>query len=183
MDDKIEVYKSIFNITEQKNKFELYIDKFDDFSFAKSKDAVEEISKFPVISPEDLQNDTLGPIIISIYRNLELEKSSTDGCTFLFMTYVVSRFRDFESYLRIGHYINEDDIHLNLKQYNSNSVTYEIRPGNYSIEDVSEIVYKTANRPGNLQLEYDDINMKTELILNRFYKFFEILWFKEKHFF
>ena len=107
----LEVYNSISNITEQNNKFELYKDKFDDFSFAKLKDAIEEISNIPDISPKDLQNDTLGPIIISIYRKLQLEKSSTDGYTFLFMTYFTS-LRDFESYLRVGRYLKEDDIQL-----------------------------------------------------------------------
>ena len=117
-----------------------------------------------------MQNDTLGPIIISIYRKIQLEKSSTDGYTFLSMTYFTSPLRDFESYHRVGRYLKEYDIQLILKHYISKFVTYEIPPGNYSIKDISEIVYTKANRPGNLQIEYDDINIKTELDLDRFHE-------------
>ena len=34
----LEVYNSIFNITKEKNKFELYTDTFDEFSFTELKD-------------------------------------------------------------------------------------------------------------------------------------------------
>ena len=39
----LEVYNSIFIITEENNKFEFYTDIFDEFSFAELKDEVEEI--------------------------------------------------------------------------------------------------------------------------------------------
>ena len=59
----LEVYNSIFNIT-QNIKFELYTDKFDEFSFTKLKGAVE-IVNVSNTSPEDLKDDTLGPVIAS----------------------------------------------------------------------------------------------------------------------
>ena len=52
----------------ENKKFELYKDDFDDFSFVNPKDAVEDIANNPKKSAEDLQNDTLGPINISLYR-------------------------------------------------------------------------------------------------------------------
>ena len=42
----LEVYNSIFNINTTNNKFELYTDNFDDFSFEKIKDELEEILYF-----------------------------------------------------------------------------------------------------------------------------------------
>ena len=80
--------------------------------------------------------------------------------------YASSAFRDFESSLRIIVGLDEDDIQLILKQYNSKFTTYEIPVGNYSIKDLSEVVYTKGVRSGSLQLDYDDITMKTKPILN-----------------
>ena len=38
----LEVYNSIFNINQKNNKFELYTDNFDEFSFTKLKDELED---------------------------------------------------------------------------------------------------------------------------------------------
>ena len=45
-----EVYNSIFNITKENNKFELYTDTFDEFSFEELKDEFEEILNIPNIT-------------------------------------------------------------------------------------------------------------------------------------
>ena len=76
------------------------------------------------------------------------------------MTYIASPIRNFESYLRIGRFLNEDDIQLFLKQNISKFVTYEIPARNYTIKNISEIAYTKGDRAGSLQLEYDDISMK-----------------------
>ena len=47
-----------------------------------------------------------------------------DGYVLLLMGYARSPFRDFESYLTIIVGLDEDDIQLILKQYNSNFLTY-----------------------------------------------------------
>ena len=47
----LEVYKSNFNITEKNNKFEIYADDFDEFSFAELKDELEEILSVSDIAP------------------------------------------------------------------------------------------------------------------------------------
>ena len=66
------------------------------------------------------------------------------------MGYARSPFRDFESYLRNVVGLDEDDIQLISKESNSKSLTYEIVPGFYSIEDISKAVYKMGNHEGTL---------------------------------
>ena len=99
------------------------------------------------------------------------------------MGYARSPFRDFESYLRIVIGLDEDDIRLILKQYNANFVTYELDPGDYTIEDLEEAVYPLGDHKGTLQIEYDDLNKKTKLILTRFGSTFGMLRFNKKSFF
>ena len=82
------------------------------------------------------------------------------------MRYAGSPFRDFESYLRIVAGLEEDNIQLILKQYNEKIITYELDPGNYTIEDLQEAVYPLGDHEGILQIEYDDLNKKVKLIFN-----------------
>ena len=50
----LEVYNSLFNITEHNNKFGLYTDTFDKFSFTELKDELEEILKNSDITSNQL---------------------------------------------------------------------------------------------------------------------------------
>ena len=75
----LEVYNSIFNITEQKNKFELYTDIFDEFSFEVLKDELEELLDISNITDEHLKDETIRPRVIKAYWKLRSEKSNTDG--------------------------------------------------------------------------------------------------------
>ena len=84
------------------------------------------------------------------------------------MGYARSPFRDFESYLRIIVGLEEDNIQLILKQYNEKFFTYELDPGNYTIEDLKKAVYLLGDHEGTLQIEYNDLDKKTKLILSRF---------------
>ena len=77
-------------------------------------------------------------------------------------------FRGFGRDLKSVVGLDVDDIHLFLKQYVSNFVTYEKSPGIHPIEDISQISYPMGDHEGTLQIEYDDIIMKTKLILTRF---------------
>ena len=52
----LEVYKSIFNKTEENNNFELFTDTFDEFSFTKLKDELEEILDISNFTPYHLQD-------------------------------------------------------------------------------------------------------------------------------
>ena len=179
----LEVYNSIFNITKKNNKFELYTDTFDKFSFAELKDEVEEILNIPEITDNHLEDETLGPRIAKTYSKLKLDKTSHDGYIILLMGYARSPVKDFESYLRIFVGLEEDNIRLILKQYNEKFVTYELDPGNYTIEDLQKAVYHFGDHENTLQIEYDELNKRVKLILTRFGDTFGTLRFDEKSFF
>ena len=164
----LEVYNSIFNITHENNKFELHTDTFDEFSLEELKDELEEIVNISNNSHEHLQDEIIGPRIFSAYKKIETGKRRTDGYYMFLMGYARSPFRDFESYLRIVVGLDEDDIQLILKQYNSNFVTYEKLPGIYSVKDISQVVYTMGDHEGTIKIEYSDITMKTKPILKRF---------------
>ena len=109
----LEVYNSIFNITEQNNKLQLY--KFPDekaggVSYTKVGDEIEKDLDISDITATDLQDDILGPIFIAEYRE-QVTKRMEDGGYLIFVAgYVSSVFQDFESYLRIEVELIEDDI-------------------------------------------------------------------------
>ena len=63
----LEVYNTIFNITEQNNKFELYNfpdSKIGGISYEKVRDEIERDLDISDIAPDDLQDDIIAPIII-----------------------------------------------------------------------------------------------------------------------
>ena len=178
----LEKCNSIFNITEENNKSELFTDNFDECSFEELKDELEEIFNNSDITPYHLQHEIIGPGIIQAYRKLGSEKSSCDGYFILLMGYARSPFRVFESYLRIVVGLDEDDIQLILKQYNANFVTYKLDLGLYTIEDLQDAVHPLGDHEETLQIEYDDLNKKTKLISTRFRSTFGTLRFDEKTF-
>ena len=175
----LEVYISIFNITEENNKFELYTDTFEEFSFEELKDEVEEILNIRNYKDDHSEDEITGPCIIKAYWELRSKKSSTDGYIILLMVYARSPFRDFESYLRIVVGLDEDDIQLILKQYNEIFITYELSPGIYTIKDISEAVHPLGDHEGTIKIENDENTMKTKLISTRFGDTFGTLRFYE----
>ena len=106
----LEVYNSIFNITEENNKFEIYRDTPTKFQFLDLKDELEEILGIPHITRERLLDDETASLIIGEYHKLSHEKKNSDGYTILLLNYSRSQFRDFESYLRIRVGLDEEDI-------------------------------------------------------------------------
>ena len=62
----LEVYNSIFYTSEEKIKFELYRETFDEFSFEQLKYELEEILISSDITPNHLQHEIIGPRIIEI---------------------------------------------------------------------------------------------------------------------
>ena len=112
----LEVYNSIFNITEENNKFELYRDTSDKFGLLELKDEHEEILDISHITSEHLDDEVLGPRIIDEFIKLSNEKKNTDGYMILLLGYSRSLFRYFESYLRIVVGLPEEDIQLILKE-------------------------------------------------------------------
>ena len=179
----LEVYNSFFNITKENNKFELYTDTFDEYSFEEIKDEVEEILNIPEITNDHLEDELLAPRIAETYWKLRLQKTSHDGYIILLMGYARSPFRDFESYLRVVVGLEEDNIQSILKQYNEKFITYELGPGNYTIDDLQKAVYPLGDHEGTLQIEYDNLSKKVKLILTRFGDTFGTLKFDKKSFF
>ena len=112
----LEVYNSIFNITEEYNKFEIYRDMSNKFGFLELKDELEEIFNIPHITNEHLDDEVLGPRVIDEYIKLSIEKKNRDGYMVLLLGYSASSFRDFESYLRLVIGLDEEDVQLILKE-------------------------------------------------------------------
>ena len=137
----MEVYNSVFNITEENNKFDLYRDGSNKFGFLELKDELEEILNISHITPEYLQDKIIGPRIIDEYIKLSTEKKNNDGYMILLLGYNRSPFQDFESYLRIVVGLDEEDIQLVLKQHKSHFITYELTPGIYTFQDISDAVH------------------------------------------
>ena len=75
----LEVYNSIFNITEENNKFDIYRAKNDKFGFLELKYELEEILNIPHITVEHLDDKILGPRIIDEFIKLSNEKKNRDG--------------------------------------------------------------------------------------------------------
>ena len=161
----LEVYNSIFNITETNNKFELYRDTSAKFGFLELKDELEEILKISHTTNEHLDDEVLEQLIIDEYFKLSRERMNTDGYIILLLDYGRSLFRDFESFLRIVVGLDEEDIQLILKEYNSHFITYDLTPGIYTIQDISDAIQTFSGHKEIIQLEYDDISMKTKIIL------------------
>ena len=152
----LEVYNSTFNITEEKNKFELYRGSSNKFGFLELKNELEEILNISHISQEHLQGDVIGPRIIS-FLELSHEKKNTEGYTILLLGHSRSIFRDFESYLRIVVGLDEEDIQLISKQYNSHFIKYELAPAIYTIKDISDTIRTFSGHKQIIQIEYDDL--------------------------
>ena len=119
----LEVYNSIFNLTEENNKFEIYRDTSAKFGFLELKDEIEDILNIPHITNKHLDDEIIGQRIIDEYYKLSTEKMNTDGYMILFLDYSASSFRDFESYLRLVIGLDEEDIRLILKEYISHFIT------------------------------------------------------------
>ena len=67
--------------------------------------------------------------------------------------------------MRIVVGLGDEDIRLTLKQYNSHFITYELTPGIYTIQDISDVIRTFSGHSEIIQIEYDDISMKTKIIL------------------
>ena len=70
----LELYNSIFNITEENNKFEIYRDTPTKFQFLELKDELEGILNIPHITREHLLDDETASRIIDEYHKLSHEK-------------------------------------------------------------------------------------------------------------
>ena len=161
----LEVYNSIFNINEKNNKFEIYRTKDNKFGFLELKDELEEVFIIPHITIEYLDDEILGPRIIDEFIKLSNEKKNRDCYMILLFGYCASSFRDFESYLRLVIGLDEEDIQLILKEYNSHFVTYQLTPGIYTMQDISDAIKTFSGHEMTIELVYDDITRRATIVL------------------
>ena len=167
----LEINNSIFIITEENNKFELY--KFPDekaggVTYEKVRDEIEKDLDIEDITAEDLQDDIIGPIIIEEYEEQVTKRMNDEQYMNILAIYTSSVFQDFESFLRTQIDLVEDDIKLVLDEYNSSFITYELDPVVYTFKDISKALFSIlqSDCPGDcnvIVIEYDDINMKTKM--------------------
>ena len=135
------------------------------FGFLELKDELEEILNIPHITIEHLDDEILGLLIIDEFIKLSNEKKNSDGYMILLFGYSASSFRDFGSYLRLVVGLDEEDIQLILREYNSQFITYELTPGIYTTQDISDAIQTFSGHEETIQLEYDDISMRTTIVL------------------
>ena len=125
----LEVYNSIFNITEENNKFELY--KFTDekaggVTYEKVRDEIEKDLDIEDITAEDLQDEIRAPIIIEEYKEQVSKRMKDEQYMNILAIYTRSVFQDFENFLGTQIDLIEDDVKLVLDEYNSSFITYEL---------------------------------------------------------
>ena len=140
----LEVYNSIFNITEEINKFQLYKfldEKSGGISYTKVRDEIERDLGISDITVTDLQDDIIGPIVIKEYREQVTKRMKDDKYKEILARYTSSVFQDFESYLRTEIDLVEDDIKLVLDEYNSSFITFELDTSIYTFKDISEALF------------------------------------------
>ena len=106
------------------------------------------------ITAVDLQDDLTGPNIIEEYKEQVTKRMKDEQYINILSMYTSSVFQDFESFLRTQMDLVEDDIKLVLDEYNSSFITYEITPGIYTSEDISEALFNILQseypRPSNV---------------------------------
>ena len=170
----LEVYNSIFNITEENNKFEFY--KFPDekvggITYEKVRDEIEKDLDISDKTATDLQDDIIAPIIIEEYKEQATKRMKNEQYMNILAIYTRSVFQDFESFLRTQIDLVEDDIKLVLDEYNSSFVTYKLEPGIYNYRDLSEALFyilrtEYPQSDSEFLIRLDDITGKTKLVVN-----------------
>ena len=169
----LEVYNSIFNITEENNKLELY--KFPDekaggVTYEKVRDEIEKDLDIEDITAADLQDEIVGPIIIEEYKKQVTKRMNDEQYMNISAIYIRSVFQDFESFRRTQIDLIEDDVKLVLDEYNSSFITYELEPGIYNYREISEALfyilqYEYPQSSSEILIRLDDVSRKTKLVV------------------
>ena len=117
----LEVYNSIFNITEKNNKFKNYKppdEKTAGVPYEKVRDEIEKDLDISDITATDLQDEIIAPNIFKEYREQVTKRMKDVGFTTIIIGYVESIFQDSESFLRTEVDLVEDLIRFVLDGYN-----------------------------------------------------------------
>ena len=144
----LEVYTFVFNILEKINKFKLYKcpdERKGGVSFEKVRDEIERNLEVSDVTASDLHNDIKSPNFTEEYREEVSLRMKNGEYIRILALYNSSIFQDFESFLRKGIDLVEDDIRLVLDEYNWSFITYEIEPGVYTLKDLSKLFLKFFN--------------------------------------
>ena len=170
----LEVYNSIFDITKENNKFELY--KFPDeksggVTYEKVRDEIEKDWDIEDITATDLLDDIIGPIIIEDYKEQVSKRMKDEQYMNVLAVSTSSVFQAFESFLGTQIDLIEDDIKLVLEEYNSSFITYELDPGIYNYREISEALFyilqsEYPQSDSEILIRLDDITNKTKLVVN-----------------
>ena len=97
----LEVYNSIFNITEENNKLQLYkFPEAGDVAYERVRDEIEKDLDFEDITAADLQDEIIGPIIIEEYKEQVSKRMKDEQYMDILAIYTSSVFQDFVSFLR-----------------------------------------------------------------------------------
>ena len=166
-----EVYSSKFDKTVKNNKFELYSfseSKSGGVSYEKVRYDIERDFEITDITPTDLQDGIIKPLVLDEYRKQVTKRMRDDKNMKNLAGYTRSNFHDFESYLKTEVDLVEDDNRLVLDKYNSSFITHELQPGIYTLKDISEVLFNILQPkyPGSsnvIAIEFDEISMKTKL--------------------
>ena len=163
----LELYNSTYNIIEENNKFELYTDNFESyFSFNEIKDKAAEMLGLSDITTEESQHEIYGTNIIKTYSKVSTEKCQTDGFYLFLLKFVNSSFRGLESNLTMLSPLDEIDIQLILKQYNSKVIPYKIPPGAYTFKDFSQVLPWGFKKQFELRkLQQNHVHDKSDYII------------------
>ena len=170
----LEVYNSIFNITEENNIFELYKfpdEKSGDVTYEKVRDEIEKDLDIEDITATDLQDDIIGPIIIEEYKEQVSKRMKDEQYMNILAIYTSYVFQDFQSFLRTQIGLIEDDVNLVLDEYNSSFITYELKQGIYSYREISEALFhilqsEYPSSDSKILIRLDDITRKTQLVVD-----------------
>ena len=99
----LEVYNSVFNITEENNSFKLYKfldEKSGGISYIEVRYEIDKDLDILDITASVLEDNIIGPNIIEEYRNQITKRMKDDEYMDILGFYVSSVFQVFESYLR-----------------------------------------------------------------------------------
>ena len=122
----LEVDNSLFNITEENNKYELY--KFPDekaggVSYEKVRDEVGKDFDISDLTATVLRDVIIGTIIIKESREQLTKRMKDNKCLNSLAIYIDSVFQGLESFLTTQIDLVEDDIKLVLDEYSSSFIT------------------------------------------------------------